>query len=239
MGYVWRGVYMSRIGNKIKEERIKRGLSPKQLGKKCGVTESFILEVESGKKIINERLIEQIAKALGVNLEENIILEPANEERIEAPKAKKIETPAVKREAVEPLEQWDNALANIIKKIPIYDIQMEQVKGHKSFPIIDRKVEGVNPDKLVYIEIPDQNMSGFRMQKGDRTLVFLNNQWVDNSFFLLETEGNKMIRKVKRAEGNKIQLISNVHEPKSIIKEMKEVKILGRCMRIEIDLVKN
>lgn len=227
---------MSRVGNKIKEERMKRGLTPKQLGKKCGVTESFILEVESGKKIINERLVEQISKALGVNLEENIALEPTKEEVIEAPKIRKVDAPVVKREVVQPLEQWDHALANIIKKIPVYDIQMQNIRGHKNFPIIDRKVEGLNPDKLIYIEISDQTMTGFRMQKGDRAFVFLNNQWVDNSFCLLEVDGSKMIRKVKRVEGNKMQLISNVHEPKAITKEIKEVKILGKCIRIEIDL---
>lgn len=229
---------MSRIGNKIKEERTKKGLTPKQLGKKCGVTESFILEVESGKKIINERLIAQISKALGVNLEENISLEPAKEEISERPKIKKTEIAVVKREAVEPLEQWDFALANIIKKIPIYDVQMEKVKGHKSFPIIERKVEGFSPDKLVYIELADQSMTGFHMQQGDRVLVFLNNQWADNGFYLLEADGVRMIRKLKRAEGNKLQLVSYIHEPKSVTKELKEIKILGRCIRIEIDLVK-
>ncbi|MEW9123230.1 MAG: helix-turn-helix transcriptional regulator [Thermotaleaceae bacterium] len=229
---------MSRVGDRIKEERIKKGITPKQLGKKCGVTESFIFEVESGKKIINEALIDRIGKALGVNLQESILLEPDKEEVVVAQKERKVEVIQPKREMVEPLAQWDYALSNIIKKIPIYDINMKKIKGHRSFPIIDRKVEGMNPEKLIYIEVPDQSMGGFHMGKGDRVLIFLNQQWTENSFFLLEAEGNKMIRKLKRAEGGKLQLISNQYEPKPLIKDAKEVKIIGKCLRIEIELEK-
>ncbi len=45
---------MSRVSDKIKEARLKKGLTQKQLAKKLGVAENFINEVESGRKIINE-----------------------------------------------------------------------------------------------------------------------------------------------------------------------------------------
>ena len=39
---------MSRLGDTIRNERLRLGLNPKALAKKCGVSEKFLLEVESG-----------------------------------------------------------------------------------------------------------------------------------------------------------------------------------------------
>lgn len=40
---------MSRVGEKIKEARLKSGLTQKALAKKLGVSDKFINEVEIGK----------------------------------------------------------------------------------------------------------------------------------------------------------------------------------------------
>jgi transcriptional regulator with XRE-family HTH domain len=48
---------MSRLGQKVKEIRIKKGLTPKALAKKAGVSESFLLEAEDGRKILNDGLV--------------------------------------------------------------------------------------------------------------------------------------------------------------------------------------
>ncbi|MEL7598249.1 MAG: helix-turn-helix transcriptional regulator, partial [Clostridiaceae bacterium] len=45
---------MSRIGDKIKEVRLSSKLTEKQLAKKLGVAESFIKDVELGRKVANE-----------------------------------------------------------------------------------------------------------------------------------------------------------------------------------------
>ena len=45
---------MSRVGEKIKEARLKAGMTQKALGKKLGVAEKFINEVEIGRKIVQE-----------------------------------------------------------------------------------------------------------------------------------------------------------------------------------------
>ena len=231
---------MSRVGQMIKEARMKKGMSPKQLGNKCGVSESFILEVERGTKIINEKLIAQISKVLGANLEENVVLEvPREEEKPKEVIKKKpqsiVDRVSVNRTDVEPLDQWSEALSNIIKKVPIYDIGLSNVKGYKDFPIIDKKVEGFNPDKLVYVELSDDNMSKYRMKKGDRCLIYLNHEFMNNTFQLVEYDNKKYLRKVKKQEGNKIQLIEGTKDDNFIIKDMKEIKIIGRLIRVEID----
>ncbi|AOY77986.1 helix-turn-helix domain-containing protein [Clostridium formicaceticum] len=229
---------MSRVGDRIKEERVKKGITPKQLGKKCGVTESFILDIESGRKIINEKLLSQISKVLGSNLEESMVLEVSFDDKKETTEKKSqklIPSSSIKRPEVEPLAQWEDALSNIIKKIPIYDMQMTAIKDYKSFPIIDKKVEGFHPDKLIYIEISDDLLTQYRIKKGDRCLIYLNQEFTNGAFHLIEYDDKKRLRKLKKAEGNnKIQFVEGL-DGKALIKDRKEIKVLGKLVRVEID----
>ncbi|WZL72867.1 helix-turn-helix domain-containing protein [Clostridiaceae bacterium 35-E11] len=227
---------MSRLGNKIKEERMKKGMSPKQLAKKCGVAETFILDVESGKKILNEKLLTQISKVLGKNIEEEIAIEPTNEEQKETKRRPQVQEKIHKRKTIVPLEPWEDALSNIIKKVPILDIYMQEIKGYRSFPIINKKVEGFHPDKLAYIEIPDDMLMGFRICKKDKILLYLHQELVNNSFALVEYEGKRRFRKIKRIEGHKIELISYKHEIQKVTQNLKDVKIIGRGIRVEMEL---
>lgn len=220
---------MSRIGEKIKEERQKKGLSLKQLGKKCGVSESYILDIETGKKIINEKFIKQVSKVLGKNIEESLIQEPEKVE-IKEDQPRKIEKPKVN-----PVGQWTEALSGIIKEIPIYDIYMKE-KGYKSFPIINKKVEGYNPEKLIYLRVPNDNLRGFRIQKDDLVLLYLNHEMSNNSITLIEQEGRLKLKKVKKLSGNKVELIEFNQEMKSNTVELNHIKVVGRGLRLEIEL---
>ncbi|KXG76603.1 helix-turn-helix domain-containing protein [Thermotalea metallivorans] len=229
---------MSRVGEKIREERTKKGITPKQLGKKCGVTESFILDIESGRRIVNEKLLAQISKVLGVNLEESMALEPPKEEvqeRVEEKPLRTIEITPVRRKEIEPLDQWEDALSNIIKRVPVCDVEMKEIKGYKSFPIIEKKVEGFHPDKLIYIEIPDDTLSQYRIRKGDRGLIYMNHELVNGAFHLIEYDGKRRLRKIKKVEGNRMQWVEGTQDGKAVTKDTKDVKILGKLIRVEID----
>ena len=59
---------MSRVAEKIKEARLKAGMTQKALGKKLRVAEKFINEVENGRKIVQESFIEKAAKILNADL---------------------------------------------------------------------------------------------------------------------------------------------------------------------------
>ena len=50
---------MNRVAQKIKDARLKSGMSEKQLAKKCGLSVSYILQIETGKKIINEKMADK------------------------------------------------------------------------------------------------------------------------------------------------------------------------------------
>ena len=60
---------MSRLGDMIKQERLRAGWSHKQLAKKSGVSESFLVEVEAGTKIIADTQATRILKVLGKSAE--------------------------------------------------------------------------------------------------------------------------------------------------------------------------
>ncbi|MFZ5966711.1 MAG: S24 family peptidase [Bacillota bacterium] len=227
---------MSRIGERIKQERMKQSISPKQLGKKCGVSESFIIDIESGKKIINEKLSEKIGKVLGVNFDENLVTEPKEEETIIRKEPKKQEIQLKGREFVEPLAPWEDALSGIVRKIPVFDIEMKNILEYRSFPIIDKKIEGYNPDKLLYISVPDDSLKEYRMMKGDRILVYLNQEVINHSFVLAAYDGKNRIRKLKRVDGNHLSFFTKENDPKAERVNAKEVKIIGRCVRVEFDL---
>lgn len=59
---------MSRVGEKIKQAREKNGLSAKVLGKKLGVAEKYINDIELGRKVANEAFIERVSRFLKTDL---------------------------------------------------------------------------------------------------------------------------------------------------------------------------
>ena len=48
---------MSRLGDLIRTERVRQKMTPKQVARKCGVSESYIMAVEAGTRIIADEPI--------------------------------------------------------------------------------------------------------------------------------------------------------------------------------------
>ena len=59
---------MSRVGQRIKEARLKSGMTQKALAKKLGVAEKYINDVEIGRKVVQESFIDKAAKILNADL---------------------------------------------------------------------------------------------------------------------------------------------------------------------------
>ena len=57
---------MSRLGDLIKTERLRQGLTHKQVAKKCGVAESYLVDVEAGTRIIADDQARRILKTIGL-----------------------------------------------------------------------------------------------------------------------------------------------------------------------------
>lgn len=217
---------MSRIGTRIKESRTKSGLSVKQLAKKLGVAESFIADVEAGRKIINEDLIKRVEKVLGSNLSEDIfeeVTEPI--ENIKEPEVSKTIN-----------KQWEDAFSHILKKIPVCDINFREIFEYKYEPVMDRKIEGYSADKLIYIKSPDDSMRGFRINKDDKIMVYQNGEIQNNSISIIDIEGKRYIRQLKRLDSSKVLIISHGSELKTETRDVKSFNVVGRCIKLEIQL---
>lgn len=217
---------MSRVGKRIQDARVKTGVSAKQLAKKLGVSESFINEVESGKKIINEDLIRRVEKTLDINLDEEIFTEIA--EPVE--NLKKIENTKVIN------KQMEDAFSHILKKIPVCDINFKEIFEYKYLPILDKKVEGFNGEKIIYIKAPDDSMRGFRIQRDDMLMIYQNPEVINNSIVLLDMDGKRCIRQIKRLDANKLLVISHSNDLKTETKDVKSINVIGRCIRLEVEL---
>lgn len=220
---------MNRVAVKIKEARLKAKLTEKQLAKKCGLSEGYILQIESGKKVINEKAAESILNALGAKLD---FIDRQEEEREEKPKAEKIAPPKVEFYNIQPTEQWTDALANIIKKYPIYEAGSNKVVGQKELPIIGKRVEGYHWDKLLFIQAADDSLETLRVKKGDVVMVCMTNEIQNNSVYYFEMDQKKYIRQLRKEANNRVILSTGKKDSTEEV-DLKKIKLIGKCVRVE------
>ena len=60
----------NRIGKRIRDIRISKGVSQSQLALMTSMTKSYMSEIEAGKKNLTLRTLQKIATSLGITLED-------------------------------------------------------------------------------------------------------------------------------------------------------------------------
>lgn len=60
-----------KLGRKIKEFRLSKGLSQEELAEKCNLSTSYISYIETGKKKINFSQLEKISNELNFSIDIN------------------------------------------------------------------------------------------------------------------------------------------------------------------------
>lgn len=221
---------MSRVGDRIKQVRESKGISQKQLAKKIGVADSFINEVETGRKVLNEKFLEKISKVLGEEIEDTSISFHA-EEYVEERKPK-LEKPSQEKVS----EVWNDAFSSVLKNVAIYKYDLDKAIGIKQMPIISNKVEGYAQDKVLFLEIENDDMIGFRICSGDIAFAHLTHEIENNAFSLVDYNGERVLRQIKKLDGNKVLLISNRGSLKTDTVNNKEIKVIARLDRVEFKL---
>ncbi|MGH4138703.1 S24 family peptidase [Clostridium sp.] len=218
---------MSRVGDKIKKVREAKAISQKQLGKKIGVSESFINEVEKGTKVINEKFLEKISKILGEEIEDTSVSFQADE-RVEE------RQPKLQRPSAEKVnEVWNDAFGSVLKDVTIYKYDLVKTIGSKQLPIISNKVEGYAQDKVLFLEIENDDMLGFRICSGDIAFAHLTHEIENNSISLVDFNGERLLRQIKKLDSNKILLISNRSSIKTDTVKHTDIKVIARLDRVE------
>ncbi|ABR47760.1 helix-turn-helix domain protein [Alkaliphilus metalliredigens QYMF] len=226
---------MNRMAVKIKEARLKAKMSEKVLAKKCGLAESYIVQVESGKKVINENAAEKILEKLGAK----VAFVTEQEEPVQKSQNSK-ETRVNKQEEtffnVQPTEQWSDALANIIKKFPVYQLDTNKITQYKELPILNKKVEGYTWDKILFVQSSNNEMQALRIKKDDIVMISLTNEIQNNNIYLFEIDNRKMLRQLRKEANNKVTLSTGNKGEIPIQTDVKQIKIIGKCVKVEFVL---
>lgn len=230
---------MSRVGDTIKNARLKSGVTQKALAKKLGVAEKYINEVESGRRVVPENFIERVSKALNVKLNEISMVvtdeDLKKEEKEEAVlKKEKERSPRTARILGETSEVWTEAFSSVLKKVNIYDYNMKKVLGSKDLPIFSNKVEGHPADKVVYFKVEDNDMAGFGIKKGNLAFGYLIKDASQNGIYLIENRGKKVLRQIKTLGNSRVLLISNEGSVNTETVELNSIRIIAKIERVEI-----
>ena len=233
---------MGRMGDTIRQNRLKYHMTEKQLAKKVGLAESFVKDVEAGKKIPSDDQARRMLKAMGVNDVVGTEIDTANEPEVRLrprprPYIIPVEpdepapTPTEMEAQRESNDAWLDALGGVVKRVPVVDEHGLAV-DHMLFPVTGGKIEGGQPDKVLLFRCPNEEMGGFKVHAGDVLLVIPDKTPVDDAFMLISSGGVRKIRKVKKLEGSKLILQSYDRELRIETKLWAEVQFLGRCVKL-------
>ena len=242
---------MSRLGDLIRTERVRQKMTPKQVARKCGVSESYIMAVEAGTRIIADDQARRILKTIGLReqTEADFTLDdiaatvdlasvqPQLAKAVAKPKPREVEKVASTEEKDEGVagSVWLDALTSVLKRVPVMNAVMKPV-DYQLLPIQSGRIEGANPDKVFYFLAPDDSMRGFRIHSGDRALIVPAQSPVDGAVMLVEYNAHRYLRKVKKLDGFQVLLQSYDREYDAQTAQLSEVSFIGRAVRLEINL---
>ena len=228
---------MSRLGDTIRTARLKAKLSEKALGRKCGLAESYIKDLESGRKIVSDEQAQRILKVLGVDNPISTELEVAAEPPVKLrPKPRAYVRPVgesapARKEAEAASDAWLDALGGVVKRVPVMAPD-GLVIDHVLTPVVNGKIEGGAPDKVLYYRCPDDMLRGFRVHAGDLLLTVPAAKVEDGALMLVDFRGERVVRKLLKLDGARVQLQAFDHEFTAVVAPAAEVKVLGRCVTL-------
>ena len=245
---------MSRLGDLILLERTRQRLTPKQVAKKCGITDKYLLEVESGKRIIADDQARRILKSIGLREQNEMDFTLDEIAATVDLETLKTAAPAPKPVAAKPSEYrvaassdaqegrpqgesgiWLDALAGVLKSVPVYNAAWAVVE-RRMLPIEHGRIEGGSPEKVLYFLAPDDSMRGFRVLAGDIALIVPAQSPIEDAVMLVEYRQHRALRKVKKQDSSTVLLQSFDREYVAESVSIHDMTFVGRAVRLEISL---
>lgn len=222
---------MSRLGDMIRKERETRKIPAKQVAKKAGISEGLLLDIETGKKIVESATAQRILKAMGAAADaleamDDAVRTPALQAEVSAPKAAQrtpARTPAVEKAPVS--GQWLDALGGIVRAVPVLDELGKQV-AIRLEATENGKIAGIVADKVFYHRVEDDSLwRTHSIKNGDLLLIA---PGAVDGLLALEVEG---VRRIGRLlENGTLTVMMLGDERKSA--DSKKVKVLGRVIQL-------
>ena len=243
---------MSRLGDLLRTERLRRKMTLKQVSKLCGVSESYLKEVEEGNKIIGDEQARRILKKIGLNehneqgftlddIAATVDLETVTPAlaRQPAPKPKPAEAEMVYRDESDNGQVqgsvWLDALTSVLKRVPVVNAVMKEIV-HQVIPSLDGRIEGAAPDKVIIYSVPDDSMRGFRILKEDLCLIVPSGSPIDGAVMLVEHNEHRYLRKVKKLDALNVLLQGYDREYTAETCALPETTFIGRVVKVEFTL---
>lgn len=222
---------MNRLAQKIRDARIKAKLTEKELSVKAGIQLSYLLQVESGKKVINEQMAEKILSVMGEEVQ--FISD-------DQPEPEKIRTKAAPvRESIKPITpnaQWESVLAGVIQKYPVTGENSGKVLEFKELSIVNKKIDGIHFEKIMFVKVEQSDLPLLRIKKDDVISLHIMNTIENDSIYYLEVSGVKQIRMVRMDSSRKLQLLKGFNDNSPQIFNPSDVKVIGKCIKVEFFL---
>ncbi|MCK8058642.1 MULTISPECIES: helix-turn-helix transcriptional regulator [unclassified Fusibacter] len=220
---------MNRVAEEIKQARIKAGLSEKELAKKCGLAVSYIIQVESGKKIVKEEIAEKILTACGKELSfVKVEKEPEPE-----PVKVVVEQVKAPTKSVSPNAQWSDALAGVIRNYPI--LRGKKVVGEEQLVIAGKKFDGFHPDDIVFFEAMEDDKN-FRLLNRDVMMVGITESVVNNQPYLIEYYGKQMVRRLRKENNKGLVIIPGLNGGSQESVSQNDIKVIGRILKVSFKI---
>ena len=241
---------MSRLGDLIRTERIRHKMTPKQVAKKCGVSESYLVAVEAGTRIIADDQARRILKAIGLkqqteaeftldDIAATVDLAQVQPKMAEVlkkkPEKKEAELAASSEDEGVAGSVWLDALQSVLKRVPVMNAVMKPV-SYKLVPVENGRIEGANPDKVFFYLAPDDSMRGFRIHRGDIVLTVPANSPVDGAIMLLNYNEHRYLRKIKVLDDRTVLLQHYDREYEAETVPINEIGFLSRCVQVTFEL---
>ena len=240
---------MSRLGALIRTERIRQKLTPKQVAKKTGVSESYLLAVEAGTRIIADDQARRILKAIGLKQQNEaeftlddiastvdlVQVQPRMAAAAKKPERKEAEVVASSQEEAVAGSVWLVALQAVLRRVPVMNAVMKPV-SYRLVPLENGRIEGANPDKVFFYLAPDDSMRGFRIHRGDTVLTVPAQSPVDGAVMLLNYKEHRYLRKVKILDDRNVLLQSYDRAYEAETVPISDIGFLSRCVQVTFEL---
>ena len=128
-----------------------------------------------------------------------------------------------------------DALTGVLKAVPVMNAAWQNV-DRRLLPIQNGRIEGANPEKVLYFLAPDDSMRGFRIVTGDHVLVVPAQSPIDEAIMLVEYRSHRALRKVKKLDATRVLLQSYGREYGADTLDAADVTFIGRAVRLEASL---
>ena len=227
-------VQSSNLGERIREERARLGLSQEAFGEVGGVKKFAQSNYERGKRHPDTAYLEKIAK-VGVDIQYLVTgIRSTDSSSFDGREAVRVNDGAPVEAATTP--------APGLAEVKLYDVEgaagdgrsleEERVEGALYFPEAQLSALGLCAAQVAGVKVRGDSMEG-TLSDGDWVLVDRANQDVrQEGVFLLLVSGERRIKRVQRLAGGALYLISdNTHYQPEMIRpeQLRDVEILGRC----------